>query len=376
MPRGCRPGERRGGRQKGTLNKKTLLRNAALSAAAADPYLSPLDYLLNVMREQTLPLETRVAAAREALPYLHSKPQVSVARQATPGRYGGTSFNGNSGRTSRQSIQIRIVKGGLDSAASEAEPGESQGDTYDAAQRQLPPNPSAGKLTPLEFLSGVLRDPDTPANLRLRTASLLARYVHSKRSTNGPPKIVVDDPTGFCIDPRLAIELRDAKRRYEFVYITRISQPEHYEREAAALVARIKEIEQDLQCPCPSLYGENQRKRDEARLKELERVRHSGLKLSAHEDIEEAWLTARAASWSTIPELAARERSRELKYQARPVSYKKVVKPLSLREQAELRLLNVAYPELPPDMNNLAVREAFVRLKNYAREQLFQDVAC
>ena len=99
MPRGSRPGERRGGRQKGTPNKKTTLRNAALSAAAADPNLSPLDYLLNVMREQTLSLETRVAAAREALPYFHSKPQESAARQATPGRYGNASFNGNSGQT-------------------------------------------------------------------------------------------------------------------------------------------------------------------------------------------------------------------------------------------------------------------------------------
>jgi hypothetical protein len=157
MPRGFKPGERRGGRQKGTPNKKTLSRDAALTAAAADPNLSPLDYLLNVMGEQTFPLETRIAAAREALPYFHSKPQESVARQAPPGRYGGTSFNGNSGGTGRQSIQIRIVKGGLDSAASEA--GGAQGDTYDAALRQPPPNPTVGKLTPLEFLLGVMRDP-------------------------------------------------------------------------------------------------------------------------------------------------------------------------------------------------------------------------
>ncbi len=31
------------------------------------------------------------------------------------------------------------------------------------------------------------------------------------------------------------MELRDAKRRYDFVYTTQISQPEHYEREAAIL---------------------------------------------------------------------------------------------------------------------------------------------
>jgi hypothetical protein len=42
MPRGSKPGERRGGRQKGTPNKKTLLRDAALTIAAANPTLSPL----------------------------------------------------------------------------------------------------------------------------------------------------------------------------------------------------------------------------------------------------------------------------------------------------------------------------------------------
>jgi hypothetical protein len=114
MPRGSKPGERRGGRQKGTQNKKTLLRNAALSAAAADPNLSPLDYLLNVMGEQTFPLETRIAAAREALPYFHSKPQESVARQATPGRYGDAYSGANSSWAGERSINVRILRGGLD----------------------------------------------------------------------------------------------------------------------------------------------------------------------------------------------------------------------------------------------------------------------
>ena len=96
-----------------------------------------------------------------------------------------------------------------------------------------------------------MRDPHTPTNLRLRVASLVARYVHPRHTADGPPKIVVDDPTGFTVDPVLAMELRDAERSYHFVYITRISQPEHYKREAAGLEARINEIEQSLECPCP-----------------------------------------------------------------------------------------------------------------------------
>jgi hypothetical protein len=371
MTRGSRPGERRGGRQKGTPNKKTLFRNAALSAAAADPNLSPLDYLLKVMTEQTLPMETRIAAAREALPYFHSKPQESVARQATPGRYGDAFRGGNGGRADVKSLNIRIINGGLSSAARQSEPDAAQDNTLtDAPQKHgCPEAPeNAGAATPLEFLLSVMRDPETPVHLRLRIASLLARYVHPKRSTDGASKIVVEDPSGFSIDPALAIELRDAKRRYDFVYITRISQPEHYQREAATLAARIKEIEQDLQCPCPSLYGKNQRKRDEERLKELQRVRHSGLKLSTHEDIEEAWLTARVASWSTIPECAACARLRELDAQLweKPVNREP---PLTVRERAELRALQTLYADHEPDMTVLGasnfrkVREAHMELK-------------
>jgi hypothetical protein len=132
-------------------------------------------------------------------------------------------------------------------------------------------------MTPLEFLLGVMRDPDTPTNLRFRIASLLVPYLHPRHTADGPQKIVVDDPTGFNVDPAIAMELRDAKRRYDFVYTTRISQPEHYQREAAGLRARIKEIEQDLQCPCPSLYGKKELRRDQERLQELLKVRRRGL---------------------------------------------------------------------------------------------------
>jgi len=41
MPRGSKPGERRGGRQRGTPNKKTSLRKAAIDAAAARRLAAP-----------------------------------------------------------------------------------------------------------------------------------------------------------------------------------------------------------------------------------------------------------------------------------------------------------------------------------------------
>jgi hypothetical protein len=74
MPRGSKPGERRGGRQRGTPNKKTALRNAALAAAAANPAISPLDFLMCIVRDPSVSCELRIKAAQAAAPFVHAKP--------------------------------------------------------------------------------------------------------------------------------------------------------------------------------------------------------------------------------------------------------------------------------------------------------------
>jgi hypothetical protein len=79
MSRGSKPGERRGGRQPGTPNKKTALVNAAFSAATSNPDLSPLHFLLGVMRDASIPPDWRIKAALAALPYVHVKPERSPA---------------------------------------------------------------------------------------------------------------------------------------------------------------------------------------------------------------------------------------------------------------------------------------------------------
>ena len=76
--------ERRGGRQRGTPNKKTLLRNAEIEAISGKPDLTPLD-LLPRMRSQHFPLTTRVQAALKALPRLHAKRSADDVDEATFG---------------------------------------------------------------------------------------------------------------------------------------------------------------------------------------------------------------------------------------------------------------------------------------------------
>jgi hypothetical protein len=75
MPRGSRPGERRGGRQRGTPNKSTLLKNAVYCAAASEPNRSPLDFMLALMRDPQVPIDARLDMAAAAAPFVHARPR-------------------------------------------------------------------------------------------------------------------------------------------------------------------------------------------------------------------------------------------------------------------------------------------------------------
>ena len=71
MPRGSRPGERRGGRKKGTPNKKT----AELQARVAAEGITPLEVMVGAMRALWAKNEAVAAAAiaKDAAPYLHPR---------------------------------------------------------------------------------------------------------------------------------------------------------------------------------------------------------------------------------------------------------------------------------------------------------------
>lgn len=60
MPRGSRPGERRGGRQKGVPNKRTAAMLAEMRATGE----MPLEYMLRVMRDEGDPAKEAKAIAK------------------------------------------------------------------------------------------------------------------------------------------------------------------------------------------------------------------------------------------------------------------------------------------------------------------------
>ena len=62
-------GTRVGGRQKGTPNKVTATKAAEVAASG----LTPLDYLLSVMRNEENEQAARIDAAKAAAPYSHPR---------------------------------------------------------------------------------------------------------------------------------------------------------------------------------------------------------------------------------------------------------------------------------------------------------------
>lgn len=64
-------GKKTGGRQKGVPNKATQARQEAVAASG----LTPLEFLLNTMRDENAELGTRLDAAKAAALYVHPKLQ-------------------------------------------------------------------------------------------------------------------------------------------------------------------------------------------------------------------------------------------------------------------------------------------------------------
>jgi hypothetical protein len=72
-------GIKTGGRKRGSLNKKTILR----AQTAENQGLSPLEFLLSVVRDETKDIAVPLDAAKCAAPYIHARLQNTTV-QSTP----------------------------------------------------------------------------------------------------------------------------------------------------------------------------------------------------------------------------------------------------------------------------------------------------
>ena len=266
MPQGSRPGERRGGRQRGTPNKKTALRNAAINAAAADPNLSPLGFLLGLMRDVSLPIELRVDMAAVAAPLFHAKLKAPKRDPHAPKTWTLIdAIDGQPGPGCRGEIKL----------VAKPKPPAADG-TFSLT------------ITPLEFLLNVMSDPALPAELRIKAARVAAPYRHT-RPTPAEPVIdsdtITTDEYGFVVEQAFARRLRDLviKERVAFYNHGTI-------QEGRGIRGAINELCKMLP-ECPSGYGAYQARLDASRLDEycIERIGENvSLRLSAEQDAEEA----------------------------------------------------------------------------------------
>lgn len=62
-------GLKTGGRKRGTPNRATAAKEAAIAASG----LTPLDFMLNVLRDEQRAFDERMDAAKSAAPYCHAK---------------------------------------------------------------------------------------------------------------------------------------------------------------------------------------------------------------------------------------------------------------------------------------------------------------
>lgn len=62
-------GKKTGGRQKGTPNRATAARQEEVAASG----LTPLAYMLGILRDEKMPADARFEAAKAAAPFVHPK---------------------------------------------------------------------------------------------------------------------------------------------------------------------------------------------------------------------------------------------------------------------------------------------------------------
>jgi hypothetical protein len=307
--RGSRPGERRGGRQKGTPNKKTAYVRAVVAAHAAQDNVSPLDLILAVMREPHVALGQRVKMALKALPHMHVKAKAGQLDNPGDGR---------------------------------AKPDNGSAVHVNANARTATINQ---ELMPLDFLQCVIRDAKTPAALQIKVAQAIIPYIRPKRSVRSKRPAVVADRYGFAVDRELARKLRNKLTR--ILALKRRRSPADREL-ISRLSPQLRQMTAALQCPCPSRYSVQDAERDGRQLDRLLRKRRSRRGLNAIEDATLAHINARYMAFRSGPEMQGRARLDELKEKARKFRIA-FGSPLTYREQALLFCLSTLYPQKKVD---------------------------
>lgn len=329
MPRGSKPGERRGGRTRATPNRTTILADRILAVLDGCSTASPKERLSKLINDAGLPADIRMAVAQKA--FLDRAGGGRRARRAKP--------------------KIRTV--------GRSQRGEPRTNEVPAAASLPAETMSEAER---DALLGIVSDASASAKARRKAAVKLAIHFLPRKPVNTRWRFTADE-CGFAINGEIAreyraidFELRDLKRRPSRDF------PEIAQR-IRKLQARLDAILQRLQCPPPRYdrdedairhrkgYGDKEFAEDFIWLADLARKREAGIALSPEEDAEEAHRKARFDCYAEGPEQTARRRRRHLEAADKSFRENRFFKdlkpvPLSRRERNDLWLLRWLYPPL------------------------------
>ena len=318
MLRGSRPGERRGGRKRGTPHRRTILRDRILSIGLDHPAASQRAFLVKLVKDRKLPADTRMAVAPKCFPPKRTR----SLRTGRPRALGG----------SRTTIAHEAL----------ATVGSAVAPAVVPAIRDW--NPQA-----LDALLGVVQDATADPQARRKAALKIAEFLLPKA---GKKAKVIPDEYGFSINPNLASAYRDIQLELRALVSAPTRKIPAIAEKIKKLQARSDAIRRRLQVPCPTKYGNKEAANDCVRLMQFISLRDNETALTEAQKAEEAHLRARFDVFSTSPEAVARRRREALQDAERRFKKSRLTgefyaAPLSRKDRNELRLLRWLYPAEP-----------------------------
>jgi hypothetical protein len=304
------PGERRGGRQLRTPNRRTILTDRILVLSTQHPDMAWNGFLDILARDRDVPADTRV----EVLKSLSSRGRQTAA----PGNSGlGGTMPHDRRRAKRSGRTITKMN------------------TYQ-----------------LEGFLRVAHD-DSAAPQHRRKAALAAAQLLLPVEQGRHKWGALTDKFGMAVNPAIASEYRDIKLRLEALRRSEARATPIVRVEIRKLEARGDAILDRVECPGPKTYTVKHNADDCLRLNRFANKRRTGKVLTSEEDAEEAHRQIRADVYDRGPEMQARRQRKALEQLANEERDSQLIKGekpvrMTIRARSTLELLRWLYPDKHP----------------------------
>src|SRR5271170_111534 len=211
MPRGSKPGERRGGRQRNTPNRRTVLADRILAAVSGHPTASWRQLVIILVKDRALPADVRMAMARD-LPAHTSRSANTRSRRSSVRKRQQTELA--SPASSAPSPATGLLQGDTTGALQSSGVAQSFGAVRSSAGTPTDTDvvtADRGPLDRLDVLLSIAKDPTASPAQRRKAAVGVAQHFLPKRSGVNRPPGAFPDEYGFVIAPEIAREYRDGK---------------------------------------------------------------------------------------------------------------------------------------------------------------------